>query len=559
MKPLSKTSNTAREPLLQVEHLSIGFPTRGGVNTVVQDLTFSLSAGESLAIVGESGSGKTVLGKALLGLLPESARTLSGSVHFAGRDLTRPTQEDWRAVRGTEIGMVFQEPMVSLNPAQRVGDQLMEGLMLRRAMSRTAARHAAIDMLERVQVNNASACMRSYPHRFSGGMRQRILLAGVMLLRPRLLIADEPTTALDCVVQKEVLDVMTTLTRDEGVAMIFISHNLPLVAAYTSRVLVMRRGVLVEQGMVDEVLSKPRHPYTVALLDALPKRTVRPPAQSGPPLLEAHDVSVSYSERVGWFGKRMKPVVQGVSLRLHAGETVAIVGESGSGKTTLTRAILGLVPLAGGTLNVAGQDLATLTSGQRFALRRRIQVVFQDPYSSLDPTMKVRALVAEGLRLERNLDAAARRERVEQMMDDVGLDGNFGERLIHELSGGQRQRVAIARALVMRPDVLIADEPVSALDVTVQKQVLDMLVNLQKRFGFACLLISHDLGVVEQIADQVHVMLHGRVVESGSRDEIFDRPKHAYTRRLLSAIPDLVADKEGGFRIVTRQFDADAA
>lgn len=547
--------STSGTPLLQVENLSIGFRSQGTISAVVQDLNFSLTAGEALAVVGESGSGKTVLGKALLGLLPDSARVMSGSIRFDGRDLTHPAEETWRAVRGTEIGMVFQEPMVSLNPAQKVGAQLTEGLMLRRAMKRDEARRAAIEMLERVQVKDAAACMQSYPHRFSGGMRQRILLAGVMLLRPKLLIADEPTTALDCVVQKEVLDLMTTLTRDEGVALMFISHNLPLVAAYTSRVLVMRRGVLVEQGKVEEVLSRPQHPYTIALLDALPKRSQRPVLNPDTPLLEVDDVSVSYPESNGWFRTRMKPVVQGVSLRLHPRETVAIVGESGSGKTTLIRAILGLLPLASGTLKLAQQDLATLTPARRFALRRRIQVVFQDPYSSLDPTMKVSALVGEGLRLEPNIDSKARRERVGQVLDEVGLGGQFGARLIHELSGGQRQRVAIARALVMRPDVLIADEPVSALDVTVQKQVLDMLVSLQDRYGFGCLLISHDLGVVEQIADRVHVMLHGQLVESGARDDIFDHPEHAYTRRLLSAIPDLVGNEETGFQIVVRRFE----
>jgi peptide/nickel transport system ATP-binding protein len=547
--------SASNPPLLNVEHLSIGFQSDSHINTVVEDLSFSISAGESVAIVGESGSGKTVVGKSLLGLLPDSARIMNGPVRFNGHDLTHPRPADWRAVRGIEIGMVFQEPMVSLNPAHRVGDQLTEGLMLRRDMSRAAARAAAIEMLERVQVKDASACMNSFPHRFSGGMRQRILLAGVMLLRPKLLIADEPTTALDCVVQKEVLDLMTTLTRDEGVAMIFISHNLPLVAAYTSRVLVMRRGELVEQGPVTEVLSRPQHPYTVALLDALPKRAVRAPVKASQPLLEIDRVSVSYAESIGWFRTRMKPVVHDVSLRLHAGETVAIVGESGSGKTTLTRAILGLVPLASGTLKVGGQAMAELGAPQRFAARRRIQVVFQDPYSSLDPSMNVSALVGEGLRLEAGLDPKARRERVEKVLEEVGLGGQFGERLIHELSGGQRQRVAIARALVMRPDVLIADEPVSALDVTVQKQVLDMLVSLQKHYGFGCLLISHDLGVVEQIADQVHVMLRGEVVESGPRDDVFDRPAHAYTRSLLSAIPDLVGDKETGFSIVKRRFE----
>jgi peptide/nickel transport system ATP-binding protein len=544
---------------LSVRDLTVTFPVPGGGQRAVVDrIGFDLSAGQSLAIVGESGSGKTMIGKALLGLLPDAATVAGGSMQFAGRDLAHNSAADWRALRGCEIGMVFQEPMVSLNPAFRIGDQLTEALVARRGTEPAAARALALAMLERVLVRNPVDCMRRYPHEFSGGMRQRIMLAAVMLLKPRLLIADEPTTALDCVVQKEVLDLMRELTVQEGTALIFVSHNLPLVAAYTEQVLVMCRGEAIETGPVRQVMSRPGHPYTQRLLEALPKRdagAVAPAAR--PPILEVRDLTVDYAVKEGWRGTRSVRALQPTSFALAPGETLAIVGESGSGKTTLTKAILGLAQPSGGSIVLDGRELVGCSRAQLRSARRRIQMVFQDPYSSLDPRMQVGALVGEGLRLDDSLDAAERRARVARALDDVQLGGDYACRYIHELSGGQRQRVAIARALVMRPEIIIADEPVSALDVTVQKQVLDMLVELQDRYGFACLLISHDLGVVEQVSDRVIVLLRGHVVEEGSRDEVFDHPCHPYTRRLLQAVPELYGDASQGFRIEQRSLPRD--
>jgi len=413
-----------------------------------------------------------------------------------------------------------------------------------------------------VRVRDPLGCMGRYPHEFSGGMRQRIMLASVMLLRPRLLIADEPTTALDCVVQKDVLDVMMNLTREEGTALVFISHNLALVAAYTEKVLVMRAGLAVETGPVTRVLSRPAHDYTLNLLDALPRRMPDKPsatedaeATGKSTVLELRQLVIEYSVVGPWFSKRVTRVVHGVSLKVRAGETVAIVGESGSGKTSLTKAILGLLKLTDGDVLLQGKSYLHGGRENLRAARRSIQMIFQDPYSSLDPRMRVASLVGEALRSDTTLSAMERRARVVTSLEDVGLDG-YAERFVHELSGGQRQRVAIARALASRPALIIADEPVSALDVTVQKQVLDMLTSLQARYGFGCLLISHDLGVVEQIADSVIVMLRGHIVEEGTRDALFDNPRHPYTQRLLQAVPELRGDRGNGFHVLTRTIPA---
>jgi peptide/nickel transport system ATP-binding protein len=570
------SAGSAHPPLLSVRNLTLGF--RGPDDTakpVVQGVSFDLDAGRSLAVVGESGSGKTLIGKTLLGLLPDAAQIMGGSVTFAGQPLLEQTPAQWRSTRGIGIGMVFQEPMVSLNPAFRIGEQLTEALVRRRAVPRADAWAQAVAMLERVRVRDPAGCMKRYPHEFSGGMRQRIMLAAVMLLRPKLLIADEPTTALDCVVQKEVLDLMTELTREEGTALIFISHNLALVAAYTEQVLVMRAGVAVETGPAEQVLSRPSHDYTLALLDALPRRlppaavalpdsalaeTTLPAAAVSAPILDVRDVAIDYSAAgsgfAAWFGgKRSVRAVHRTSFSVAAGETLAIVGESGSGKTSLTKAVLGLVTPAEGDVLLNGERFLDAGPKRLQAARRAIQIVFQDPYSSLDPRMRVGSLVAEGLRADPSLDAAQRAERVATALADVGL-ADHARRFVHELSGGQRQRVAIARALASRPAVIIADEPVSALDVTVQKQVLDMLVALQARYGFACLLISHDLGVVEQIADRVLVMLRGHLVEEGTRDAVFDDPCHPYTRRLLQAVPELRGNRTDGFKVLSREVPA---
>jgi peptide/nickel transport system ATP-binding protein len=530
----------------------------------VHEASFTLHAGESLAVVGESGSGKTLIGRAMLGLLPAGARIVAGRIAFAGRDLLLQTPAQWRAIRGTGIGMVFQEPMVSLNPAARIGVQLTEALLRHRPVGRDAAREQAVAMLERVRVRDPRDCLARYPHEFSGGMRQRILLAAVMLLRPQLLIADEPTTALDCVVQKEVLDLMLELTRDLRTALIFISHNLSLVSAYTERMLVMRQGHMIETGPVAQVLARPAHDYTLSLLEALPGRAAALPAAEPhasdsadtPPAIAVRNVAIDYAVSRGWFGTRHVRAVHPSSFSVRAGETLAIVGESGSGKTSLAKALLGLNLPAQGEILLHGQPFLNAGPRALHAARRAIQMVFQDPYSSLDPRMRVHALVLESLQLERSLGDAERDARVARALDDVGL-AQFASRFVHQLSGGQRQRVAIARALVCRPAVIIADEPVSALDVTVQKQVLHMLVSLQRSYRFACVLISHDLGVVEQVADHVLVMFRGHIVEEGSRDAVFDHPIHPYTRRLLQAVPELRGNREQGFVVATRSVPAD--
>lgn len=557
--PVTDAASTSA-PLLDIKGLCIAFPDgKGGQRDVVRNIDLTLRAGESLAVVGESGSGKTLIGKALLGLLPESATARADTLTFDGRSLLDLDATQWRDVRGTEIGMVFQEPMVSLNPAMRIGEQMIEALVRRRGVAAAQAREQALAMLARVRVRDPQRCMARYPHEFSGGMRQRILLAAVMLLKPRLLIADEPTTALDCVVQKEVLDVMIGLAREEGTALVFISHDLALVAAYTERVLVVRQGDAVESGPVARVLSHPSTDYTLRLLESLPRRDAGTRAPAGTvitdaPILEVSDVAVDYVVPQSWFRRKALRTVYPCSFRVHAGQTLAIVGESGSGKTTLAKAVMGMLPRAQGQVSVRGAPFPAQGGDAAMrASRRAVQMVFQDPYSSLDPRMRVDALVEEPLRLDTSLSAAQRRERVAQVLADVGL-ASFGTRFVHQMSGGQRQRVAIARALAAHPQIIVADEPVSALDVTVQKQVLDMLTELQARYRFALLLISHDLGVVEQLSDHVIVMYRGHVVESGTRDAIYDCPAHPYTRRLLRAVPELRGDRESGFAVHTREF-----
>jgi peptide/nickel transport system ATP-binding protein len=530
-------------PLLSVEGLTLA-AARTGL-AVVDGFDLVLAPGEVVGIVGESGSGKTMAARAIIGLQPPAIRRRAGSIRFEGHDLTAASPEELRRIRGARIGMVFQEPMTSLNPSMTIGRQLEEGLALHRgrALDAAARRARILEMLRRVGLGDPEGALRAYPHQFSGGMRQRIMLASVMLLEPALLIADEPTTALDAVIQRDVLDLMLGLTRDHGTAVLLISHDLAMVARYTDRALVMQRGQVVEEGRTADLLAAPRHAYTRRLLAALPRRTpARPrPAVPPSPLVEVRDLVVEYASRAGLFRRAAAPkrALQGVSLTVAPGEVVALVGGSGSGKTTLGRAVAGLVRPSAGEIRYAGRPIGRAEPGWR-DYRRNCQMVFQDPYGSLDPRMTVEALVAEALRQEGGMTAALRATRVRGVLEEVGLGGpDYLGRYPHELSGGQRQRVAIARAVARRPAFVIADEPVSALDVTVRAQVLDLLAELQAKYGFSCLFISHDLGVVEQVADRVVVMSEGRVVEEGDRDQVFDRPGHAYTRRLLSAIPTL--------------------
>jgi peptide/nickel transport system ATP-binding protein len=533
-RPLKHSDPTTKTNIIEVSGLTIGTGT--GFEAVC-GIDFAVAPGEVMAVVGESGSGKTATGRALLGLLPPGLQVLGGRARFSGLDMPIDQPDRLRPLRGPGIGMVFQEPMTSLNPALNIGRQMAEGLALHRKMRPAEIRAHSIAMLKRVGIEDAENCLRAFPHEFSGGMRQRIMLASVMALRPALLIADEPTTALDTLTQAEVLDLMMELTREHGTAVMLITHNLGLVARYANRAIVMHEGRIAEKGDAQTLLSAPREAYTRRLVDALPRRApARPPVAETEPLIAARGLEVSFVGRRRFFRRgRSVQAVRGVDLAIRPGEVVALVGGSGSGKTTLGRAMLRLIDCTGGAITFGGADVTHSTGRGLRQFRHDCQIIFQDPYSSLDPRMRVGAIVGEALRLS-GLSSAEVTRRVVTALEEVRLEG-LGSRFPHELSGGQRQRVAIARALIRRPAFVVADEPVSALDMTIQKQVLTLLRELQERHGFACLFISHDLSAVEEIADRVTVMQNGRIVEEGTRDAIFDAPQHDYTRALLEAAP----------------------
>jgi peptide/nickel transport system ATP-binding protein len=537
-----------QERLLSVRDLSLEVAQRGV--EVVKKVSFDIEAGEIFGIVGESGSGKSLATRAIISLLPPAIKVTGGKVTFKGRDVLSMSEAGLRELRGGEIGLVFQEPMTSLNPSMTIGKQLEEGLTLHTNMPAAIRRERILAMLQRVGIRDPEGALSAYPHEFSGGMRQRIMLASVMLLKPALLIADEPTTALDAVIQRDVMELMVELTKAEGTAVLLISHDLPMVARYTSRIVVMEKGSLVEQGTTEQILEKPQHPYTRKLLSSLPIRgEVRTIDTVSAPMISARNIVVDYPGRKSLFKKGApKRALHGVSVDIHAGEVVALVGGSGSGKTTLGRTIAGLVNPSSGDILFQGRE----RSADWRDYRLNCQMVFQDPYSSLDPRMTILSLVEEALRLVPDIDRAAKKKRAYETLEEVGLGTEYALRYPHELSGGQRQRVAIARAIARRPKFLIADEPVSALDVTVRAQVLTLFSDLQKRYGFSCLFISHDLGVVEQVADRVIVMQDGRIIEQGDRNTIFDKPKEAYTRRLLSAIPALDLNETGGVKLKWR-------
>jgi len=521
------------DPLLALDALSVA----AGARAVVDRVSFSVAPAEVLAVVGESGSGKSATARAVLGLLPPGLRTSGGRILFRGEDIAGADHRRMQALRGRRIGMVFQEPMTSLNPAMTIGAQMAEAHRQHFRASAGETRAACQAMLARVGIDEAR--IGAFPHEFSGGQRQRIMLASVMLLRPELLIADEPTTALDTLTQAEVLELMLALTRDQGTAVLLITHNLALVSRYAARAVVMEQGSVVEEGDAAPLLAAPRHAYTRRLVDALPRRGPAPASRPGAPLIAAEALCVTFAPRGLLARKPPVAAVESVSLAIREGEAVALVGGSGSGKTTLGRAMLRLVESSSGRLLFRGQDVTHAQGAALQGFRLSCQIVFQDPYASLDPRMRVRAIVAEPLRLPGDLPLSDRLARAERMLDQVGLAG-LGDRLPHQLSGGQRQRVAIARALVRDPAFVVADEPVSALDMTVQKQVLDLLRDMQSRKGFACLFVTHDLAVAEQISDRVVVMQHGAIVEEGPRDRVFDAPQHPYTRALLAAAPRLV-------------------
>lgn len=521
--------------LLKVEKLVIA---DAAGRPVVDGLDLTLEAGEFAALVGESGSGKSMAARAILGLLPPGLRQTGGHVRFEGTDLATLAPDALRRLRGPGIGMVFQEPMTALNPAMTVGAQMAEGLALHEGLRGHALRARVEEWLARVGIPDPAARADAFPHAFSGGMRQRIMLASVMALRPRLLLADEPTTALDCLTQAEIMELMTGLTREHGTAVLLISHDLGLVARHAARIHVLERGVKVESGPTGPTLAAPAHPYTGRLVAALPRP--KPPAPPQPPqpaVAAAEDVVLRYRGE-GWLGRRLGPAaLEGVTMSVSRGEVVAVVGGSGSGKSTLGRALLRLTDVTEGRVMFAGQDI-THARGRALAdLRARAQLIHQDPYGALDPRMTVAAIVGEPLR-RAALPRAERVRQAEAMLDRVGLAG-LGHRHPHELSGGQRQRVAIARAVIRRPTLIVADEPVSALDMTVQRKIMALLAELQAETGFACLFISHDFGAVREIADRIVVLQAGRVVEEGRAAEVHAAPSALYTRRLIAAAPVL--------------------
>ncbi|SSW63106.1 ABC transporter ATP-binding protein [Achromobacter agilis] len=534
--------------LVSVSNLSL--TVGAGGREIVGGVSFEVAPGEMVGIVGESGSGKTQAARAIMGLTPQPLVVAGGSILFEGTDVTKASPAALRKLRGARIGMVFQEPMTSLNPSMPIGRQLDEGLKLhRKDLTAAARRERILDMLRRVGIRDPKGAIEAWPHEFSGGMRQRMMLASVMLLEPALLIADEPTTALDAVVQRDVLELMVDLTREHHTAVLMISHDLPMVARYTERMVVMQHGKVLETGTTAGILERPQHPYTRKLLDAMPRRLPARPQTKEAPIVEVKNLVVDYAGHQRLFSRTgAKRALNGIDLHVKPREVVAVVGGSGSGKTTLGRAIAGLLTPTSGRILFRNQAVDRRSPAWR-DYRLNCQMVFQDPYSSLDPRMTIGQLVGEGLRMLVDMPAADKRRRVDEVLAEVGLGSEYAKRFPHELSGGQRQRVAIARAVVRRPAFVIADEPVSALDVTVRAQVLDLFADLQERHGFSCLFISHDLGVVEQVADRVVVMCDGGIVEQGSRDEVFDQPREDYTRSLLSAIPALESTETGGVRL----------
>ncbi len=524
------------QPLLQIENLRVSFEGR----EVVHGIQLQMQPGEKLALVGESGSGKSVTALSMLRLA--QGAQVNGRCLFKGEDVLQMEPARLEALRGSDIAMIFQEPMTALNPLFSVGNQIAEVLMLKEAMSPTQAWARAIELLHETGISEPERRVKSFPHQLSGGQRQRAMIAMALACRPQLLLADEPTTALDVSLRAQILDLLDRLQERHGMAILLITHDLPLVRRFAHRVAVMEQGHLVEEGRVSEVLSHPRHPYTQRLVDSMPTRDVAPVQADAPSVVAGQGVCVGYDQPLpgfrGWFAKGRFEAVRQVDFDLKQGETLGIVGESGSGKTTLAMAVLGLQPHEG-HLSVMGHQWRGPHLSDK-SLRRQVQVVFQDPYSSLSPRMTVEELVGEGLLIhDPKLSKAQRRERVLTTLAEVGLDPQqfpgILERYPHEFSGGQRQRLAIARALIVQPAVLVLDEPTSALDVTIQKQVLQLLQRLQRQKGLSFLLITHDIDVIRAMAHQVMVLKDGSVVETGPALQVLETPEAAYTQGLIEA------------------------
>ena len=553
--------------LLQIRKLCLhgtGFHDRPHI---VSNIDLDIERGDIFSLVGESGSGKTLIAKSILGLLPPNCHINSGEILFEGTQLHRLGAKAMQNIRGRAIGMIFQEPLTSLNPALTIGSQLKEAMAFHLGKGREEIHELAVAMLKKVSIDNPEKALEKYPHQFSGGMRQRIMLASVMLLRPRLLIADEPTTALDVIIQRDVLALMLELAQEANTAILLITHDLGLVAHYTNKVSVLQSGKVVETGTVDSVLLRPRHAYTRRLLDSSPAVHCNKAAQNlhsaeglqPRPLFETRDLTVAFDLPKSWpWSKTTQyPAVNNLSLAIAEGETLAVIGESGSGKTTLGRALVHIQEATTGGVFFDGQDVRHLSKPARQRYRREVQLIFQDPYSSLDPRMPVAAIIGEGLRHVEGLSREEKSERIRDVLYEVGLDPELGTRFPHQLSGGQRQRVSIARAIIMQPRVIVADEPLSALDMTVQHKILGLLASLKHRYKFTLILISHDLAVAECISDRIAVMCQGELVEHAPARAFFQTPIHPYSRRLIKSMLKLTPKGSDSY-VINRQTIAES-
>ncbi len=554
-----------REPVLEVSGLSVDFGVDRKWVPAAIDVEYTVHRGEVLAIVGESGSGKSVSSMAILDLLPKTAR-ISGSIKLRGQELRGLSRSKMRELRGNDIAMIFQEPMTALNPVYTIGFQIVETLRLHYTMSPEAARERALELLSLVELPDPVKAFNSYPHQLSGGQRQRAMIAQALSCDPALLIADEPTTALDVTVQAEILDLMRNLRDKLDSAVILITHDMGVVADLSDRIIVMRRGRIVESGTAEQIFHDPQHPYTQELLAAVPELgapehggTTLPgsvsPAEAAqgeavPPILSLAGVSIEYPKRGRVAAFR---AVDGADLVVYPGEVVGLVGESGSGKTTIGRAAVGLLPVVEGTLTVAGIDISHADRKTIARLRRKVGMVFQDPSSSLNPRLPIGESIGEPIYLAGLAKGPELQRRIENLLDQVELPRSYRNRYPHELSGGQKQRVGIARSIALSPDLLVADEPTSALDVSVQATVLDLLQELQTELRFACLFVTHDLAVVDLMAHRIAVMQNGHIVEKGTRDEILRNPRDPYTQRLIAAVPVPDPGKQRERRELRRQ------
>jgi peptide/nickel transport system ATP-binding protein len=558
-----------KEPLLKIDSLSISFISNKQVKEVIHRVSYELNKNEIVGIVGESGSGKSVSSLAIVGLLPKRVSQISsGEIRFNGQDLTQISPKEFQAIRGNDIAMIFQEPMSSLNPSMRCGDQVLEIILEHTSLSKTKAKSEVITLFEKVKLPTPEKTYKKYPHEISGGQKQRVMIAMAIACKPKILIADEPTTALDVTVQKEIIELLKTLQEDNEMSIIFISHDLSLVSEIADRILVMYQGEIVEQGITQDIFKHPKHNYTQALISSKPSLDIRlkqlptisdfvnntivsakitneqrkerhKALYSKPPLLEIINLEKEYISKAGFFGKSSKfKAVDKVSFKLYEGETLGLVGESGCGKSTLGNAILLLDKATAGTILYNGKDITNLASKTIRELRKDLQIIFQDPYSSLNPRITVGESIIEPMKVHKLYNSYKERKvKTLQLLERVGLSREHFNRYPHEFSGGQRQRIGIARTIAVEPKLIVCDESVSALDISVQAQVLNLLNELKDNFGFTYIFISHDLAVVKYMSDNLLVMNKGKIEEEGEADSVYKNPKKAYTQKLIDAIP----------------------